>query len=475
MMLTQACSKNWYWFILFIVIVVLTLIKLPFFNLPFYWDEAWSYAMAVFDMADKGPTLIPGHANEWFTRGHPLLYYFTASLWLKVFGANVLSAHIFSFLISVIALVICFYAFAQITGRWVVGLFVSIALMVQSVFLTQSTMLLPEIFVMMLGLLTLYFYYKSKWLGYLFAASALVLTKETGLVFIAFVLFDKIFLRKIFFLNESEKNKQFLKETIIVFIPFLVFLIFVLVQKIQLGYFLFPEHTGMLVTDPKTVWSNFQVYAGQLIWGQGRNIWSIVLLLFIVWASVKKVFDKNEWYLLTSVLLFIIAYLLFSSINFFTTRYLLSVIPWYFFIVIVFIYRSLADRKWLFNAFIVILLLINTVITFTLKGEGDTVLTYRRTVELHKQAVNYCESQGWHEKKIFTGFLMQFNLKHPHLGYLEGNKPVGQIVSEDEAEVLIFYSNEPSQLYDKFKNDSNYITVKRFGNREAWVEIIKKK
>jgi len=69
---------------------------------------------------------------------------------------------------------------------------------------------------------------------------------------------------------------------------------------------------------------------------------------------------------------------------------------------------------------------------------------------------------------------MKFNLMYTHLGYLNNKKPFINIVNDNEAEILIFYSNEPDNLYEKYKSDSLYISVCRFENNNAWVEIIKK-
>jgi len=93
-------NKVWSKYFIILLILVLILLKLSWLNLPFYWDEAWSYAMAIFDMANNGPTIIPGHADNLLTRGHPLFFYFIASSWLVIFGKTVVSAHIFALFIS---------------------------------------------------------------------------------------------------------------------------------------------------------------------------------------------------------------------------------------------------------------------------------------------------------------------------------------------------------------------------------------
>jgi len=231
----------------------------------------------------------------------------------------------------------------------------------------------------------------------------------------------------------------------------------------------------MIIDDLETIWDNFKSYMYQLLFYHGRNIWTIMGLLSMLLGLIKRRFSKDEVYLIISVLFFILSYMIFCSINFFTTRYLLSVLPWFFYIVIIFIYKAFREKRTWSYILIVFLIVVSFFKTIQLEGESDIVLTYKNSVELHKNAVNFCEKQEWHDKKIYTGFLMKYNLLYPNLGYLEGEKPFKNIVNKEDADILIFYSNEPDPLYEKCKSDSLYISIYRFENKGAWVEIFKKK
>ncbi|MEJ5265619.1 MAG: glycosyltransferase family 39 protein [Bacteroidales bacterium] len=468
-------SKNNVYLLAFSGIILLfVLFKIPYLSLPFYWDEAWSYAMAVFDMAQNGPTLLPGHANEWFTRGHPLMYYFLSSSWLKVFGLNLLSAHAFALLISVLSLIIIFYVFKHLVNQ-ASAFIISLAVGVQSMFLSQSTMLLPEIFLMLLSVLVFYGYVTKKWYIYIVFSSLLVLSKETGLILILVILFDKIFLSKLFYWSDIEKNKQFVKEIIILSIPVIVFVTFLLIQKKNLGYFLYPEHIGMTNFEFRSIKANFINYSLQLIWNNLRQIWLFIAIISLVIGLVfgKKI-SKQQVHLLVLSIIFIIGYLLFSSVNFFTTRYLLTLLPFYFFIVVSLINYAV-DTKIPIVIVLCTLLVANFIDSYAKDGEGDCVLTFRETVICHRNAINYCENKGYYNKYINTGFLMSFNLKYPHLGYLQGEKRFVNVNKSESPEVYIFYSNEPDSNYEKVKSDTTYFLEKRFSIKNAWVEIYTKK
>jgi 4-amino-4-deoxy-L-arabinose transferase-like glycosyltransferase len=157
--------KFWNNYFIFSLVLILILIKVSYLQIPFYWDEAWSYAMAIFDMANHGPTLIPGHANEWFTRGHPLFFYFIASSWLVIFGKSVVSAHIFALLISCLSLYLIHFCCRKLFSVSIANI-VAITLMSQIMFIAQSTLLLPEIFLMGLSVWVFYLYFQKKMVGF---------------------------------------------------------------------------------------------------------------------------------------------------------------------------------------------------------------------------------------------------------------------------------------------------------------------
>lgn len=414
-------KRNGYLLIFYAFLFLFVLLKIPYLSLPFYWDEAWSYAMAIFDMAQNGPTLIPGHANEWFTRGHPLMYYFLSSSWLRIFGTNLLSAHIFSLLISVIALLSIFYVFGKILDSQS-ALFISLAVAVQSMFLSQSTLLLPEIFLMLLSVWVFYSYISKKWFLYIFFSTILVLSKETALILILVILFDKIFLSKLLYLSDSENNKNFIKELTILFIPVLVFVMFLLIQKRNLGYLFYPEHISMTNFDLHSIKNNFINYGSQLIWSHTRYIWLFMALISLGYAiATHNKLPRQLVHFLILSLFFIIAYLIFSSINFFTNRYLLTLLPFYFFIVITLVAHAIEKKKYV-AIVLSVFLIVNLINTYALKGEGDCELSFRNTVICHREAVNYCETKNYYDYYVNTGFLMSFNLKYPHLGYLKSEK-----------------------------------------------------
>jgi len=453
-------TKLWSDYFILLLIFALIAFKVSWLTLPFYWDEAWSYAMAIFDMANSGPTIIPGHANEWLTRGHPLFFYFIASSWLVIFGKTVFSAHLFALLISCGSLFIIHFSCKKMISIPVANI-VALALMTQAMFLAQSTLLLPEIFLMGLTFWVFYLYFQKKWWLYILVSFCLILSKETALVLFSVLFFDKILLQKIIYQNECKYNMIFFKEFFFVIIPFLFFGVFLFIQKLNLGYFFFPEHTQMMSFVFSDFLNKLFSISAVLFIRNARLIWLIIGIAALLFGIIKKRFSKKDVHLFIVSSVFIIGYLVFSSLNFFTTRYLLTLLPFFLLLSTIFVVRSFS-KKIRIALFVIV---ISGTLYYSLvynNGEADVNLTLNQTIMAHKEAVNFCELQQWHDKTIDTWFLMGFNLKFPHLGYLNNKeKPFSKFSNDLFPDVFIFYSIERDSRIDEIKNDANYKLVKQ--------------
>src|SRR6185295_19427051 len=82
--------------ILSLAILLLWIYKFPFLSLPFFTDEAWSYAPAVWAMYQSHPCLVPGCIPVDLYRGHPLLFYFISASVAKIFGFTPFVLHLFA-------------------------------------------------------------------------------------------------------------------------------------------------------------------------------------------------------------------------------------------------------------------------------------------------------------------------------------------------------------------------------------------
>ena len=198
-------------------------------------------------MEVKGLSLMPDALPPYFSRGHPLFFYFIGAAWIENFW-NIIArqSHLsFRFFISN-TFSSCSFLFLEklFFKSEKIGFVAAFALCFQPIFLAQSGLLLPEVLVALLSLSSVYFYLKKNRAVYLFLASLAVLTKETGLVLIATLLFWT-FLKSVQS-RETGKWKFFFWEIAFISLPVLPFIIFLIAQKIINGWFFYPVHLSYI-------------------------------------------------------------------------------------------------------------------------------------------------------------------------------------------------------------------------------------
>lgn len=458
---------------LLLIIVLFILSRISFLDLPFYWDEAWSYATAVFDMARHKLAFISGNRNPELTRGHPLLFYFLSVIWVKVFGTNTASVHLFPLLVSVALLAAVFMVAWDLFGK-ATAMASIVLLPLQSVFLAQSTQLLPEVMLALWTLLTVYAYFTKKWGPFAVFSVLLVMTKETGMVLIGALFVDKLGLEKLFVDSQKRSLHSLFRELAILCIPVVAFAIFIIWQKIRSGWFLYPEHLNLTTLDPDEIINRAGIYLSKLLLQHGRNSLFLLSLTAFAFLAMKRSIGRQTAHVLLFTVMFILFYIVFSSVNFFTTRYLLSLLP-VFILTCAWLIVTWLKQNLIRISAILALALIFTWYTFSgNRNEQDTSLAYRHTVLLQKQAVNFAEDMQWQQKSIYTTFLMQYYLSIPELGYLNNKAhPFMTIGNHPERayDMYIFCSNESDPLYKSVQTRSDLFLIKRFENKTAWVEI----
>jgi 4-amino-4-deoxy-L-arabinose transferase-like glycosyltransferase len=461
-------------FLLFLLILFV-ISRVGYLNLPFYWDEAWSYAVAVLDMHKNGPVILPGDGNPELTRGHPLLFYFLSASWARVFGTSLVMVHLFSLMISVLLLAAVYFVAADLFDQ-ATAYAATLLFALQSIFLAQSTLLLPEVMLALWSLLTTFAYFRRKWALFAVFSVLLVMTKETGMVLIGMLFLDKILLERIFNKGQRRPIPLLLREIAMMSIPVMVFAVFIILQKIRSGWFLYPEHLDLAILDPHEIINRIRVFLSKLLFLQGRNIFFISALAALAYGIFNRSIEKHMAHLLLFSAVFIMLYVTFSSVNFFTVRYLLSVFP-FFIIPGTWLITVPFKKNWLKATIVCAFALLFGF--YALKGsrnEQDTSLGVKNTVLLQKEAVNFAEEMHWQEKSIYTAFLMQYYLSIPDLGYLNNKAHPFTDISNaagKDYEIFVFCSNEKDPLHEEVKKNSDFLLVKRFERKGAWVEFYK--
>jgi len=378
---------------------------------------------------------MPDAISSDLSRGHPALYVFSVAIWLKIWGNTPENAHIFALLLSAVLLG-SVYIITSKTFDPFAGLFATAMCAAQSVFLAQSGMVLPEVQVALFSLWSLYFYAKDKIPQVSFFLAALLLTKESGVALLGTIYIFELY--KIF------KDKKIIaKRVVLLLLPLLVFAAFLILQRVQLGWFFYPEHTGLMNFDFLTIHDKFIQYFSFTFIYQGRNVLFFAGVLFAIILFLKNrkpIADKQFVYLW---LVFTMLYLAFSSVNFYSARYALCImIP--FLIAVSGIIGKTIQKK-IFKIVILAGFIVHFVfVNLQRRDNSDQTLGYADCVGLQQDVVNFCMDQILYESKIYGGFLIRNSLSNALAGYTE--RPFLNVSKIPEKDCDYF-------IYSNFENE----------------------
>jgi 4-amino-4-deoxy-L-arabinose transferase-like glycosyltransferase len=466
-------KKRVFDYLIFILCLTIVLVKFKSLSLPYFWDEAWPYATGAHLMYDNGLSLLPGAIPFDVSRGHPLLFHFLSALWMKIFGNSIFITHCFSLLISC-CFIITIYFFGKKYFSSEIGFISALIIGVQPVFLAQSSMLLPEIMLGVFALLTLYFYLADKKILFIVSAVFLLLTKESGVIVLVSILIKEFFDYAL--INPKSSFKLFIKKIGLILLPILFSFYFFILQKIKTGNFFLPLYTSHENFIFNNIISKFSGYSAFLFIYQGRNVLSgifVASLIFLFFKRRKNTFDKSEISLIYLLLIFIITFLFFSASNFYSPRYLLSILPPFILIVVYFYYKAFINIKWIFIPGLILVLTVGSFFCIHKKAINDQTLTYMDAVKVSQDAVRFCEENNLYEKNIFANFLMRTYLTNAYCGYLSTKKPFAKVFYEfsESIDYVIVQSFERENFFEPIQNDPRLKLIKRFNHGIAWSEI----
>jgi len=416
-------------------------------------------------MVKNGPGLLPGVLPINLSKGHPLFYFFLASSWITIFGGSIVSIRTFSLLVSILTLVIFHFTLRRM-GNKAIADFSVVLLSVQSMFLAQASLLLPEMLLALLLILSFYTFISSKFRLYALFSSFMVMTKETGVVFIAF--FGVYY----FFENVKQiKGKEFWLKIAWLSVPAWVYIIFLVIHYFKTGTIFFNEHLDYITLNPGQNIRNLKSAFSVLFTTYGRNSLFIALIV----SSIILLFKRKDILGLRIVrvsLGIIVVLIIFSVINFYTYRYILPAFPMFILMSSVVILQAKLKAKAVNWLVAILLVSVPLYYSMTKAGKNDNDLGYTQYIPVYKQMVDYCEKQDWFDKTFSVSFNMVIALRDPFAGFLSGNKGFNALHVEriGEADIIILDSTcEEKKLPDEFKNKVRLI--KRFEFKKHWGEI----
>ncbi|MDC0231102.1 glycosyltransferase family 39 protein [Aureispira] len=392
-----------------------------------FHDELGVYGQGIFYLLDHGPSMIPGDMIPVLSRGHPLFFMFFVSLFTKLLGGSYISAK-FVILVLSLALIFCTYLLGKELFGKKSALISAIILSFQPVFFAQSTLILPEIMLALLSVLSILFYIKRRYIWYFFTAALLCLTKETGIVIFAGIALNE------WYKNQFRINLKLILTIVKWLAPISCFIIFLIVQKLQHGWFLYPYHTSLISFNAVDICNRFFLGFKHLFYDQGRIILCIAALLNLI-GNKEKINNSKDgiMFLFGAIMLIFFA---FSSLNYFMVRYQLMVLPIMIISAVALIntkHNKISPKIYIPIYFLLTLPYQYSFRTFS----TDANMNYLITVENMQKSISKLDSiTKGKAVRVFALFPEIWALKDPRYGY----------------------TNNPNYiLYDQYNDSCDYI------------------
>jgi 4-amino-4-deoxy-L-arabinose transferase-like glycosyltransferase len=455
--------------------IFLVVVKWQHLFLPCFVDEAYPYAPALRYLTDHHLSIMPNAIPSRLSTGHPPAFHFFAAAWMKIFGAGMFAAHLFPLLISVVTLFML-YRFGKTffnaeTGALAVLLFVT-----RAVFVAQSSQLLPETMVTLFTILAIHSWLQNrKWI-YVLWASLLVLTKESGLVLPAALCLWEIIS---FFRYRQISIVGLIKTHYHTALPFLAALLFFIVQRIQMGWFFFPMHIGLMSFSTEEITKKLTTSIGaQLFVFMGGIATTILLVLSIGIFIVRKMkLSPVQRRSIGVLLLFMVCFIVFSCLNFYSPRYILCLYPLLYIIMAYVLLEALKGiPKIVPVTILVCVAFFQLWYTFNFKTNTDSDLGYADAVKTQYDAVRWCEENGYQHKNICAPYQLQCAMTSDAAGFVNKKELFSSVNAHynEQTDLFIFTCNE----YDASKEEARKLplkTIVKFQSGKAWTEICKLK
>jgi hypothetical protein len=345
-------------------------------------------------------------------------------------------------------------AIRVINGNKTIALLSSLLFLVSPFFQAQYCLVLPEMMLTLFSVLSLIFWIDRRVFLYFICASAAILTKETGIIIPATIFVYELIINQ----------KKGLKTALVGFTPVIMFIIFIVIQRIQNGWFLLPGHTSFIDFTFNSIWDKFYHFIEFIFIKQGRIFISILSVLGLFWVE-KKIFT-NEWILL---FLYFIAGLAFCSINFFMMRYILFIFPVFCILVLTIIHQLLKKSKYFFPIILVCIL----IQVFYMKSDefkNARNLSYLDTIEVMTDASSFLKDNFSNEISLYVADPFHFYFTDTRYEVFDKKWP--NLVNNLSSKPNLVISCQPAGM--PFPQDPlsiGYQEIKRFSKGFSEVKI----
>lgn len=504
-------------YLFFIYIISWSVLRIFYLDFAFYWDEAWVYAPALRVMSELGPSILPDAIPEFYSRGHPLLFHFLGGIWLKIFGTSYISFHSYALSISILFLFATYSALKEWSNEKV-ALISVILLSFNKTFFAEASTVQPEVMVALFTILSLKYFFSNKNALYVLSASLLILTKESGIILpMAIAIYH---LANVLFIKKSNNYKEAAKQLIIILLPLLTFIIFLLTTYLYKGWFLFPEHTDMIVWEARYAidrikellklicdadnrfWITGFMAIGILISNKNRiesllaliggilGIYLFVyesknaqfiellglILLVVSLYSIYKLYIKevinHQHNILLLLVLFTVMYMLFTVMNFYTVRYLITIFPFIYFFAVLLLHETFGSNRNFYYLIIIFILLKTIPLNFNGKIP-NSLANQNDYITIRTKLVQDLENRAlFNEKIAVPDYVIARILQDKNIGFLHSEKVFTNLDWNMETSKYTIINNY-DQYPEILKSDKFKLLIK-FEKGINWIEVWEK-
>jgi hypothetical protein len=456
-------------FFLFLIVIFIT--KFNTLNTPYYWDEmGWVRATHWLSGVNLLRSIPGFHPPTTFWGHPPALHVSLASLY-KLFGESIWLSHLLILWFSFLGAYFTYLLGNCLYGRKV-GIFSALFLYFSAIYFAQSGMFLGDIPVTALGVMSIYFTLRKKYIPYLVCAVYMVMIKETAIAIVFSLL---IYL----FLTEGYRSKYTFKEISKYGVPLLVIAAFSILQKVTTGKFccIYSFKFQLFELQPSLVVHQAFLITKWLFFYQYRYIFTFLIVLNLI---INKA-SRSQKELLLFLPIFILSGYSFSFL-YFLPRYLLPALP-YFYVLGAWSLIELIKSKRLQT---VTGTAITAVLIYSLSGSGTVLygnyewdMKYLEVVKIHKIMCEYIEEK-FPNARVLTTFPHTQQLRYPYLGYV--NKPLKVVPFKEEIDLgdfdLILFSVPSDYNRDMFRDyavSNNLNLIKRLEKDKIISELYAKR
>ena len=418
-------DNSWFQWLALGLLAVIVCVKWTDFSLPLFWDELGVYGPGILYMLDHGVGILPDSLPPELSRGHPLLFYALFASIVKITGYSLMVMHLIAMTITILWILSIKWIGARIYGQHISTIGYILVLFAPNV-IAQGAMVLPEIFLGLVCLWALYFFYTKKYTIYFAGAVVALMTKETALVLLVSTAMYGVW----------ENKNNWIKAVLRAMAPVTIYLIFLIIQKSQHGWYFFPLHVDLISWVPADILRKLGIALQWLFLDQGRFVLLILIgfLGVLNMSRITALFSSVDGFSMLATIFFV-GILAFTCLNVYMDRYLILLMPFWAWLIAgsVLIFQKFT-RTAIYNGAFLISCFLYFSSTFWQPDQRndfrfDVNLDYRDMVRMQQLATDYLVKNMNSHEPFYANFPFYNGFLDARYGYVDPGKTYHPTVS----------------------------------------------